>query len=139
MPAPITRHTVDVAGRRVHYRRRGQGPAVVMLHESPRSGAALLPLIGHGPHDVTVFAFDTPGCGDSDPLPQPVPDAADYGDAMAATLQALGITRCVVYGTHTGAAIALALARRHPQRVSRLVIDGLGACGRWAVRLRGRH
>lgn len=126
MPAPITRHTVDVSGRRVHYRRRGQGPAVVLLHESPRSSAALLPLVGYGPDDVTVFAFDTPGCGDSDPLAQERPQAADYGDALDATLQALGIARCVVYGTHTGAAIAMALARRHPARVSRLVIDGLG-------------
>ena len=122
----LTRHTLDVTGRRVHYRRGGRGPAVVLLHESPRSSAALMPLIGYGPDDVTVFAFDTPGCGDSDPLPHHRPEAADYGDALSATLKALGITRCVVYGTHTGAAIALELAHRHPALVSRLVIDGLG-------------
>lgn len=127
MRALVTRHTIDIMGRRVHYRRSGQGPAVVLLHESPRSGVALLPLIGFGPHNVTVFAFDTPGCGDSDPLPQSRPEAADYGDALAVTLQALGIERCVIYGTHTGAAIALEFAHRHPALVSRLVIDGLAA------------
>ncbi len=122
----VTRHYVEVRGQRVHYRRRGSGPAVVMLHESPRSSEALLALMAHGPANVTMLAFDTPGCGNSEPLPLPRLEAADYADFLADTLAALGVERAVVYGTHTGAAIAMALAVRHPQRVARLVIDGIG-------------
>lgn len=126
MVAEITRHYVEVRGQRVHYRRCGLGPPVVMLHESPRSSEALLPLMGYGPGHVTMLAFDTPGCGNSEPLPHPRPEAADYADFLDDTLKALGISRAVVYGTHTGAAIAMALAVRHPHRVARLVIDGIG-------------
>lgn len=126
VPPIIKRHYVDVQGRRVHYRRCGEGPPVVMLHESPRSSAALFPLMGYQTGHATVFALDTPGCGDSDPLSHPRPEAVDYGDALVETLDALGLDRVVLYGTHTGAAIAMALATRHPQRVARLVIDGLG-------------
>ncbi len=122
----ITRHYVEVRGRRVHYRRCGSGPPVVMLHESPRSSEALLPLMAYRPIHLTMLALDTPGCGNSEPLPHPQPEAADYADFLAETLQALGIERAVLYGTHTGAAIAMALAVRHPQRVARLVIDGIG-------------
>ena len=126
MPQEITRHHLDVGGRRVHYRRTGQGPPVMMLHESPRSSAALLALMAYGPRDVTMLAFDTPGNGLSEPLALAKPDAGDYGDALAATLDALHVPRAVVYGTHTGAAIGVALACRHPQRVARLVLDGIG-------------
>lgn len=126
MPQEVTRHYVEVQGRRVHYRRSGDGPPIVMLHESPRSSNAMLLLMAYAPRGVTMLAFDTPGCGDSDPLPLARPEADDYGDALARTLELLGIDRCVVYGTHTGAAIAMALAVRHPQKVARLVIDGLG-------------
>jgi len=125
-PLPVTRHYIEVLGRQVHYRRRGRGAPVVLLHESPRSSAALLPLMEFGSDQVTMLALDTPGCGDSDPLPLTRPDAGDYADAVAATLDALGIGRAAVYGTHTGAAIGMALATRHPERVSTLVIDGLG-------------
>ncbi len=121
----ITKHFVDVGGRRVHYRRSGEGPPVVLLHESPRSSAVLTRLMNYGPPDVAMFAFDTPGCGLSEPLKHPQPEAEDYGDAVAQAMLAIGISKAVVYGTHTGAAIAMGLATRHPELVARLVIDGL--------------
>jgi pimeloyl-ACP methyl ester carboxylesterase len=127
MAFSVSRHHVEVGGRRVHYLRAGQGPAVVLLHESPRSGAALLPLMRQAPAGVTVLALDTPGNGLSQPLPQASPTAFDYGDALAETLAALGIARAAVYGRHSGAAFGMALAARHPQRVSGLVLDGVSA------------
>ncbi len=62
----IERHYVTVGRRQQHYRRCGSGPAVVLLHESPRSSVALLPLIELG-DGLTIFALDTPGYGGSDP------------------------------------------------------------------------
>ncbi|CAN5902742.1 hypothetical protein BH11PSE13_BH11PSE13_38420 [soil metagenome] len=97
-----------------------------MLHESPRSSVALQILMSQGPPNVTMLAFDTPGCGESEPLAVPHAEASDYADAFADTLTALGVGRAVVYGTHTGAAIAMAFAVQHPRRVARLVIYGIG-------------
>jgi pimeloyl-ACP methyl ester carboxylesterase len=33
----ITRHFVDINGRQVHYRRAGQGPALLLIHQSPQN------------------------------------------------------------------------------------------------------
>ncbi len=78
-------------------------------------------------NNFTVFAFDTPGFGLSEPLPLETMDVSDLADALAETLEALGMPRCAIYGTHTGAAIALELGVRHPERVTGLVLDGVPA------------
>ena len=53
------------------------------------------------------------------------PSAADYADTIAAALDARGLDRVDLYGTHTGAMLAIELAVRHPDRVARLVLDGV--------------
>lgn len=118
------RIAVTPGGRAIGYRRLGAGPAVALLHASPRSAAALLPLARRLAHRFTVFAFDTPGFGWSDPLPLERPDAHDYGDALVEAFDALGLGRVPVYGSHTGAAIAVAAALDHPDRVGAVALDG---------------
>ena len=41
----ITRHYLTIKGRRVHYRRVGKGPPLLMIHQSPRSSAEYEPLM----------------------------------------------------------------------------------------------
>ena len=96
----------------------------MLLHESPRSSAALLPLIEKLGDGFTIFALDTPGYGGSDPLPHARPEIEDYADALADTFDALGIERAPVYGTHTGALIAFEFARRHRDKCTVCVLDG---------------
>jgi pimeloyl-ACP methyl ester carboxylesterase len=122
---PASRHFVAVADRDVHYRRSGSGAPVVLLHESPLSSLHHEPLAQRLGTRFTALALDTPGYGSSDPLPQRAPAIADYAAALTATLDALGIERCGLYGAHTGAAIALEVAVRAPRRVAALVLDGL--------------
>jgi pimeloyl-ACP methyl ester carboxylesterase len=118
------RQTVTVDGRTLHLRRSGSGPAVVLLHESPRSSAVLVPLATRLARDFTVFALDSPGFGQSDPLPIVRPTIQDFADAIVISLRALGVTRAPVYGTHTGAGIAIAIAKRHPDFATGAVLDG---------------
>lgn len=125
--AAMQRRFVDLQGRQVHLRWQGQGAPVLLLHESPRSGQALAPLIQHAPPGLCLLLPDTPGNGQSCPLSLAEPDAFDYADALAALLDQLQLPRVAVYGVHTGAAIGIALAQRHPQRVAGLVLDGIGA------------
>lgn len=40
----IFRHFIRVGNRRVHYRRAGSGPSLLMVHQSPRSSAEYEPL-----------------------------------------------------------------------------------------------
>lgn len=121
----ISRRFLSVAGRRVHYRRAGSGPPVVMLHGSPGSSEMLHnEMIAAAAH-FTVFALDTPGFGASDALPGETLTIPDLAAATAAAMEALGLPSCPVYGTHTGAVIAVELGVRHPERVSGLVMEGL--------------
>lgn len=119
--------TVLVGRRVVGYRRFGAGPAVALLHASPRSSAALIPLGVRLAERFTVFAFDTPGFGYSDALPLDRPDAEDYAAALIETFDALGLGRVPVDGSHTGAAITVAAAVLYPDRVSCIALDGYAA------------
>lgn len=121
----ITRHFVRVGDREVHYRCAGSGPPFVLFHVSPQSSAFVLPELLSLADHYTLVALDTPGYGESDPLPFTAPQMADYADAVIETLNALGIDRAPLYGSHTGANIAVEIARRAPDRVAALVLDGL--------------
>ncbi len=122
----LARHGYVWAGvRRVHYRIAGRGAPVVLLHASPVSGASLIDRIeAFAAHGALAVAIDTPGYGESDELDLDTPSLADYAEALASSLDALGLQRVVLYGRHTGAAIGAQFAALYPQRVALLYCDG---------------
>jgi pimeloyl-ACP methyl ester carboxylesterase len=111
--------------RRWHVWTGGSGPAVVLIHGSPGNARLVTPLAERLAARFTVYAFDTPGFGLSDPLPGKVLGVMDLADAYRDALDAVGLTRVAVYGTHTGAAIGLEFARRYPSRVCGFVLEGV--------------
>ena len=123
----IERHMATTAdGRQVHYRRAGGGMPVLLLHQSPMSSAEFEELIAELAARYLVIAPDTPGNGLSDPLPGPLEQAAmaEYADALAAFMDALGLRQAALYGFHTGALCVLEFVRRHPGRVIVAVANG---------------
>ena len=70
-----------------------------------------------------VLAIDTPGYGGSDALPSPPTSMADYVAPLHALLQAVAGPHCVIYGSATGAQLAIAYATQHPQAVVHLMLD----------------
>jgi pimeloyl-ACP methyl ester carboxylesterase len=123
----IERRFIAVDGRRVHYRKMGKGPPAVMLHASPANSTMVLAEMAAAAPYFTCYAFDTPGFGQSDPLPGDDLTVADLAAATAAAMRTLGLPACPVFGTHTGAAVALELGVGWPEQVSGLVLDGLPA------------
>ena len=115
---------VEVAGKHLHYTRAGEGPAVVMLHASPCSAKVMAPLQAVFAPRFTSFAFDLPGFGFSDPLEAAPLETADLADTIAAGIRALGLKQVAAYGRHTGAGVAVELARRHAELVSMVLTDG---------------
>ena len=120
----IRKHFVSVSGRRVHYLRHGVGPVLVLLHASACSAKVMRDHIACFGQKFTVIAPDTPGFGLSDLLPMESVTTEDLADALAETLDALGIQQVSVYGRHTGAQIAVEFAARHPQRCAMALSDG---------------
>lgn len=74
---------------------------------------------------MRVMAPDTPGNGDSDPLPGSDHEIADLAHVMLEFMNAQCVETAYVYGMHTGAAIAAELALRAPERVKGVMLDGL--------------
>lgn len=123
----IRRGFIDVPGGQVHFRTAGDGGVpLVMLHASPGSARQLEALIVPLAARRRVIALDTRGNGDSTPLAIEQPTIFDFAAATIEALDALGIARCDLYGTHTGASIAMEVALARPGLVRRLVLDGMG-------------
>jgi pimeloyl-ACP methyl ester carboxylesterase len=126
---PLRRGFVDVGPAQVHYRHGGDGARgvpLVMLHASPGSSRQLVDLASLLAVDRRVLAPDTAGNGDSDPLDMPTPAIADLAGHALAALDKLIDGPFDLYGSHTGASIAMEIALAAPTRVRRLVIDGMG-------------
>lgn len=125
----ITRHVLTVRSasgappRKVHYRRCGSGPVLLMVHQSPRSSAEYEALMHQWGAHFTCIAPDTPGFGQSDALPGK-PEIAGFADALCEFLDGLGVTRCAAYGFHSGGIILVTAIKRQPQRFSCLAVGG---------------
>ncbi|WP_291133450.1 alpha/beta fold hydrolase [Erythrobacter sp.] len=125
----ITRHVLTIPAqggkpaRKVHYRRCGQGPALLMVHQSPRSSSEYTELMRDWAAHFTCIAPDTPGFGQSDPLPGE-PEINDFADAILEFADALGIAPCAAYGFHSGGIILVTAIKRRPQAFRCLAVGG---------------
>ncbi len=121
----LRRRFAEIDGRRIHYLRMGVGPPVVLVHSSPTNAWYVAPHMRLLAERFTCYAFDTPGFGLSDALPGETLEVGDLADALAENMVVADLPACPVFGTHSGAAIALSLAARNPERVTALVLDGV--------------
>ncbi len=123
----IRRGFLDVPGGQVHYRECGEGGVrpLVLLHPSPGSGLMLAPLLREMGKSRRTIALDTRGNGDSTALTG-TPEIADFAAATWEAIDALGIESCDLFGSHSGASIALESAIQKPERVAHIIIDNMG-------------
>lgn len=121
----VRRAFADLAHGQIHYRTAGSGTPLLMLHASPGSSAQMQGLIAGFAGQARVIAPDTPGNGDSPALPLDRVEITDLARAFLDFLDEMGLERLQIYGSHTGAAIAVELALMAPERVERVVLDGV--------------
>ncbi len=107
----------------LHYRMLGRGPALLMLHPSPLSSTFMVPMMQRFSDKALTIAADTPGYGRSGPMPGTVTDLTPYVDAMRTFIDALGLPQYAIYGSATGAQIAIELAKRDADRVTGVILD----------------
>lgn len=107
----------------MHYRRCGRGPALLMVHQSPRSSAEYEALMLKWGKHFTCVAPDSPGFGQSEPL-SGSPEINEFADGLIEFLDALGVDRCPAYGFHSGGIILVTALKRHPERFKALAVGG---------------
>jgi pimeloyl-ACP methyl ester carboxylesterase len=113
--------TVEVGGLRVAYRRAGRGPVLVLVHGALGDSRDWRLQLEGLSDELTVVAWDAPGCGASDDPPGTF-RLADFADCLAGFVAALGIDRPHLLGLSFGGGLALELYRRHPGLPRSLVL-----------------
>lgn len=111
-----------VDGIRVHYRDRGAGPAIVLLHGS---NASLFTWEGWAAtlsREHRVLSLDLPGHGLTGPDPEGRYSAAEMAERVDHFAAALGLEHFSVAGNSMGGDVALHLALAHPARIDKLVL-----------------
>jgi pimeloyl-ACP methyl ester carboxylesterase len=111
---------LDLDGARLRWRMGGEGPPIVLLHGWAMDLGywdTLAPLLAR---DFTVLRFDRRGFG----LSGGSPDILRNVDDLRALLDAAAMERVAVLGMSQGARLAIHFARSHPERVTRLLLDG---------------
>jgi pimeloyl-ACP methyl ester carboxylesterase len=78
--------------------------------------------------DRPIIALDTLGMGDSSPPAREDADMAYFADAAKRALDGHGVAgRLDLFGHHTGARIATEFAITAPERVGKVILDGMSA------------
>ncbi len=103
-----------------HVRITGSGPPLLLVHGFMTSSYSWRYVIERLSQQFTLYVPDLPGAGRSDK-----PDVSYHPDALAdwigELMDALGITGCRVIGNSMGGYLAMRLALRRPNAMSRLV------------------
>ena len=128
----IERAFVRLSEGQMHIRRLDRpdaaGPPLLLFHASPASSwpmQGLMTALDQAGLGRTIIAPDTLGNGDSPPPAPETPDIPYFADSKLRMLDALGIDRVDLYGSHTGARIACEFAAAYPDRVGKVVLDGI--------------
>lgn len=125
---PMERSHRDVLGSTVRLRVYEQGSAeaevVVCLHSIFVDSRSFAAVAGQLSDEYRVVCPDLPGHGDSE---KPAPSRFAYNieafsDALVQVYGGLGIRRAAIVGHGLGGSIAIDLAARYPELVTRLVL-----------------
>lgn len=126
-----TRHLLAVDSRYWHYRQQGDSSAetaIVLLHTSPHNSEIFAPLFGRLASlrpKMRIIAPDMPGYGGTDPLPGPPASLEAYVPHFRAFFREMGLRQVIIYGTGTGAQLAIAYANAYPDKVANVLIDNV--------------
>lgn len=127
----VKRRFADVEEGQLLYREAGldkSGTPLVMLHVAPGTSLGLVPLIEQLAQTRPVYAFDMPGTGSSAApphAPDEEPPLPVFADMLLRGIAAAGLDTFDLYGNRVGAHTAIDMTLAAPDRVRKLIVDGL--------------
>ena len=98
-------------------------PWLTMVHAASHDQRFFASQVAAFQQDYRLLLVDLPGHGKSAALPGPY-GFEEYALAVLTAMDAAGVDATHYLGSHTGAAVALILATRHPARFSSLALEG---------------
>jgi pimeloyl-ACP methyl ester carboxylesterase len=110
---------VEVDGLTINYDVQGDGEPLLLIPYTSADHACYAFQLPAYSERFRCIALDLPGTGESDKPPGPY-STESYAGQVAAFLGAIGVERAHVAGVSLGAAVAMHLAARHPDRVRSL-------------------
>jgi len=113
---------VTVHGLRIHYRDRGQGPVVVLLHGSNSSLFTWESWTATLAKDHRVVALDLPGHGLTGPDAKHRYSGAGLAEVVGRFVDQLGLARFTLVGNSMGGNAAWHYTLLHPEKVDHLVL-----------------
>ena len=120
---PMDGRLVQAGPHTFHVAEEGLGRPLLLIHglagQMRNFGR---PMIDDLARDYRVIRIDRPGSGYSPRLPSRRAHLAEQADAVAALIDELGLDRPVLVGHSLGGALSLAIAIRHPDKVSALAL-----------------
>lgn len=114
---------ISVNGLNTRYVRSGTKgkPVLVMLHGTAGHWEAFSSNFKAHSADFEILALDMIGCGFTDKPDHPY-EIKDYMGHVLAFLDTMGVAKASFIGCSLGAWISAAIARKHPERVEKLIL-----------------
>ncbi|GAF48751.1 alpha/beta fold hydrolase [Rhodococcus wratislaviensis] len=112
----------DTSFGQLHYAEQGDGPVLLLLHQTPRSWDEFRELIPLLAVDHRVIAMDMVGFGASATLRRPQTIEA-FARGAWELVDSLGVDRLGVLGHHTGAVVAMEMAAARSDRLDAVILS----------------
>jgi len=132
-PLARTKRKIRTFAGDIAYLRKGQGPALVLLHGIPSSSYLWRDLIDPLSATFDVMAPDLLGYGDSDKRLDADLSIAAQARYMVAFMESLGVHQAAIVGHDIGGGVAQLMAVDEPQRVARLILIDSVVDNNWPV------
>ena len=117
----------------IAYLRKGQGPALLLVHGIPSSSYLWRDVIDPLSATFDVLAPDLLGYGDSDKRMDVDLSIAAQARYMVAFMETIGVHQAAVVGHDIGGGVAQLIAVDEPQRVARLILIDSVVDNNWPI------
>lgn len=134
----IKTNITTVNGINLAYTRRGKGTPLLLVHGFPLDSSSWDEMIPLLENKFDIISPDLRGFGQSSTIESSY-TISDMADDLIALLEHLAIKKVVIAGHSMGGYIALAIAKKYPDRVSGLALISSQAVGDSAERKEGRY
>ena len=113
----------EVNGININYEKTGKGEqSIVLLHGNGEDHTMFYELSQLLAKDFTVYALDSRGHGESDPVDSLTYD--EMAEDVVSFIKQKKIKHPILYGFSDGGILGLLIAIRHPGLISKLIVSG---------------